>query len=932
MLLALLACNVSLAAAAAEIDMQTARLVIDGKGCASIDFGPGADSWPASTQPIIQIIQGQKPTLPDAVTVEAGKLRAQFPGGITCEFGIKPGPGFVLFELLSANLPPDASRFRVFTLTLPSGSEAMDTLNAGQTAAHVVSLTAAEPNVHAFVEGQSINLETVSAHGLQPARFGVVADVKDKFLDTMAAFELAAGLPSPRPGGLWNKKSDWIKHSYLFITNFSEPQVEDVLRMAHRGGFGMILILQDSWTSSTGHYEINTKTFPGGLDSLKKAVDRFKQEGFKVGFHALSASIYPPDPYLTPKPDPRLYKDAFTQLASDIDAKADFIPLTAAPDAFPKEDGGYMGPGAVLQIDDELLWYQERAMEPPFGFKNVKRGYLDTTPAAHSKDAKVAHVKKSYGYVLYDMDTPILDEISSNFAKAANACDIDMIYFDGSEGLQGDHWYYNARMHKAFFDKLARKDILLQASSFSHYSWHILARSASADGHGDLKGYLDERSGWLDAFKRNAMPLDIGWYYGYDPTSTPDMFEYVLGATIGYNSSMSFQVSLDAASRHPYVGEVLDLIGRYERLRLSGRVPEDMRARLRIDPSLAGEKTAEQRDALLNVRREYRLLGPEGKETFQRVMYQPWHDVTADPKTAEWKVKVEQGPSAPGVQVRLVPGPWMAAGPAYNAADAVTLESFDDLAPYLAASGGKTGVTVVNQGEGGATLPGVTQTLAISDQEPKEGGKFAVYTAESSLGDATGWSVVTKVFDPPIDLSWHKAIGFWLRGDGNGGQFKLQLTDGKGAADFYIANNYSGWRYQQLMRPEKDPLDYSKVRTLSFYYNGLPAHAKVSCGIDGVKALRAADANYLKDPVIEFGGQRFAWQGTLNEGQSLFMWPGEPWRMYSPGKEVEKGPTNVEAAPLDNGEHAVKFSAAQPALSATQIRTTLQPNERYEIK
>ena len=40
--------------------------------------------------------------------------------------------------------------------------------------------------------------------------------------------------------------------------------------------------------------------------------------------------------------------------------------------------------------------------------------------------------------------------------------------------------------------------MLLQASSFSHYSWHILARSASADGHGDLKGYLDERSPGFD--------------------------------------------------------------------------------------------------------------------------------------------------------------------------------------------------------------------------------------------------------------------------------------------------------------------------------------------------------------------------------------------------------------------------------------------------
>ena len=89
------------------------------------------------------------------------------------------------------------------------------------------------------------------------------------------------------------------------------------------------------------------------------------------------------------------------------------------------------------------------------------------------------------------------------------------------------------------------------------------------------------------------MPLDIGWYYGYD-TSTPlDMYEYVLGATIGYDSSMSFQVSVDAAAKHPFTGEILDLIQRYEQLRLSGRVPEEMRRLLRIDPS-SGWKAGRQ--------------------------------------------------------------------------------------------------------------------------------------------------------------------------------------------------------------------------------------------------------------------------------------------------------------------------------------------------
>ncbi len=379
----------------------------------------------------------------------------------------------------------------------------------------------------------TLNLRTYARHGIQPARFGVLVCRSAELMETVREFEVAAGLPSPAPGGQWNKISPWIHRSYFFLTQFHESQFDEALAIARRGGFHTILIDQSSWCRSTGHFEVNQTNFPDGLEGLVRTVRRFKEAGFRVGFHFLAASIYPPDAYLTPVPDPRLVKGATATLAADVDPQADFIPTTAAPDAFPAEDGGYTGDGTVLQIGEELIQYAERSLQAPFGFKGCRRGHLGTRAAAHRSGDAVAHLVRSYGYHMFDMDTTLLDEVSTNFARVANACDIDMLYFDGSERLQGDHWYYNARLHKAYYDKLKNKDTLLQASSFSHYSWHMLARSASADGHGDLKGYLDERSPWFVSFGRSGMPLDIGWYYGYDPNATPDMFEYVLGATLG---------------------------------------------------------------------------------------------------------------------------------------------------------------------------------------------------------------------------------------------------------------------------------------------------------------------------------------------------------------------------------------------------------------
>ncbi len=781
---------------------------------------------------------------------------------------------------------------------------------------------------------QTLCLETLDQYGLTPAAFGVVACPDAQFWDVVPQFEVAAGLPSPRLGGQWNKRSPWVKRSYLFLTRFGEDQFDEALAIAKRGNFDMILLGQESWCEATGHYAINRNRFSDGLPGLQRVVRRFKDEGFHVGLHFLGPSIYPPDPYLTPVPDPRLVKGASAELAAAVSAEADFLPLTATPDGFPAEDGGYVGDGTVLQIGDELIHYDSLSTTPPFGFRGCRRGHLGTKVAVHPQGATVRHLRRAYGYHMFDMNTTLLDEVATNFAAVANACDIDMIYFDGSERLQGDHWYYNARLHKAFHDRLKKKDVLLQASSFSHYSWHLLARSASADGHGDLKGYLEERSPAFGHFALQGMPMDVGWYYGYDPMSTLDQYEYVLGTTLGYGASMSFQVSVDAAARHPFTAEILDLIHRYEQLRLSGRVPREMRKRLQIDPILAGVKTPEEREKLLSHRRDYRLLGGPGKEVFQRVLYEPWRDVTpADDEAAasspsSWTIDVPE-PSRVGFQVHLPGGPWLAPGASYDAADALTLESFEDLAPFTRDPNDKQ-VRLIEHGQGGSTFPGVTQRMELHE-DGHDGDRFAVYTAESTLGTNAGWSVLSRSFATPVDLSWHAAIGLWLRGDGQGGKFKLQLGDGKSAMDYYLDNTYEGWRYHQLVRPETDAIDYRSVRTLMVYYNGLPGKTTVSCGIDGVKALRKIDRQTLAEPWIEIDGQRLAAPVTLGQEQYLVVWPSEPIRRYGPtveGAPPEQPAPSIELAP---GRHTIRFGHAGRQMGPMRIRATLQTPERHAV-
>jgi hypothetical protein len=771
---------------------------------------------------------------------------------------------------------------------------------------------------------RQLQVQTLEAHAIEPAAFGVLACAPDQAMETVRRFEQAAGLPSPQLGGQWNKTSDAISRSYLFLTRFGEAQFDEALAIARRGGFSAVLLGQESWCRSTGHYEINRDNFPDGLAGLKRVVDRFHAEGFRVGLHFLAPSIDSNDPYLTPKPDPRLVKGASAPLRANVDAKADFIPAPTA--GFPREDGGYNGDGTVLQVGDELIRYQALSSDPP-GFAGCARGHLGTTPAAHAAGATVSHLSRSYGYHLFDMDTSLLDEVTTRFARVANACGIDMIYFDGSERLQGDHWYYNAKLHKAFHDKLENKDVLLQASSVSPYSWHLMARVASADGHGDLKGYLDQRSPWFDNPARGGMPLDIGWYYGYDASATPDMYEYILGTTIGYGASFSFQVSVDAARAHPFAGEILDLIARYEKLRLSGRVSDSMRERLRVDPARRGKLTAEQ----ATPRREYRLVDAPGRDAFQRVAYGDWHSVeSADPASHAWRVKVPVGGKL-GVQLHAAGGAWLTPGPSYSSPDSVLLEDFNDLAPYTRKPGDQN-VRIMPNGESGSTLQGVTQHVELTDQgAPGVAGTAALYTAKSTLGGDDGWSVVSRTFDPPLNLSNHRGIGFWLRSDGQGGSFKLQLMDSSRATDHYIKNDYTGWRYHQLPRPEKDDIDYADVRSLLLYYNGLRGGRTTTCGIDDIRALPAIDKLELTDPWVEVHGRRFAWRGTLGAGQYLEFWPGEAAQRHAPGLAEPENAQEVQVSTIEPGDHDVKIGAAGGIALPLRARITVQPPERHDI-
>jgi hypothetical protein len=893
-----------------EVPMGTSTLEIDDAGrVASLRMATGGRELAVPDTPFCQITTDAGVLTPASAAKTGDRVTFGFPGDVKLTYRVTTGAGFSIWEMIDLE-GVDVGKVKSILLC-NLHLTGLKALGGGANFYYddgaATAVMATHVNVLGHVNGPDAKgpflvAESYQSHGVKPAGFGILACPREVFEATIDAFENAAGLPNPHPGGVWSKISPWVKRSYLFITSYGEKDTDELIKWARRGNFDMILI-GENWSKSHGHHEVNRAFFPDGLPSLVRSVGRLKKAGFHVGLHLLGAGVYSNDPYVTPVPDPRLFKDAFAELGADVDEKATDIPTTAAPAGFPADDGGYMGKGVYFQIGDEIVTYNTIRGEAPFGFGGCARGALGTKAAPHHKGDRIAHIMRSYGYFLHDLDTTLSEEVVTNVCKVANAISTDMMYFDGSEGLQGDHWYYNGKLQSLYYEHLKNKNVLLQGSSWSHYSWHLISRTASADGSGDVKHYLDERAPAFAWYASEMMPLDIGWYYVYDPAVTADQFEYILQKCVGFDSSISVQTNPDNLRTHPEMGAIMDLVRTYEDLRLSKKVPEATRKLLR-EPG-----------------REYRLL--ERPARLRRTAYGPWKQVAAlDGKQNVWNVEPVMPGTRLGMQVTC--GPQAGPGSSYRSAQAVTLETFDDLAPYLQDPNNKYDVLVIGPGKAVNVSSGVTQEFASVTDNPIEGKRCGRYTATSTLADGGGWSAIGKHFSPVLDLSFHKALGFWLRGDGGGGAFKLQLDDDKGGAtDYYITNDFTEWRYFQLLRPtvpQPYAIDYSRIAYLIFYYNGLPAKKTVTVWIDDVKALADVDHPVLTNPELRVGDKRIVVPATLTEGERLVYFPGQAPYVIPPKQSIARRTLPaVPDLPLA-GAGPVTFSAAEPFLASAKVR------------
>jgi len=672
----------------------------------------------------------------------------------------------------------------------------------------------------------------------------------DALLGLIEEVELDQGLPHPTLDGVWIRRSPKRHDSYLMAVNVTEDNVDKIIEFA-KGGFGCVEIL--NWWKSTPTYAVSPQLYPRGLEGLKACTDKIHAAGLQVGMHVMQGmvgwgGVGMRDPYVSPKADPRLFQERRATLAAEVAADATELAAAESLAEWPES-------GDVF-IDGELVRYARRADDR---FLECQRGLHDTTVAAHAAGTPVGllnNVFGMWGNVIYapDANSDLVDEICDNIAEVFNAVDADMSYFDGGEEMiaQPPHWRNQGRIALGVQARLKKPVILEGNALYTHHSWHVITRgSPTFDpiyfGRREytLRGKGQNPAGWA----KNLLTGDVGWFapHTWSPSTdavTPDEVMLLCLKALAGKAPISFQIDCTNPYANQRMPEMLEII----------RTCDELKRRDYFSPAVRRELGTPMAEHVLEAT-------PDGGWQVSPMQFGPSRVIDAGtPDGAEWtytNTHVEQRPWA-RIRARSCLAP-------YGSAENTVLADFADailFAPKDTAS------------------PDVTQSVEPTAEQTPDGASAFCYRARNAGAGRSGWARLSMTLPQAVDLTSHRPLGVWVRGDGTGGILNVQLVQGYGFRDHYIPLDFTGWRLHRLDPPEDKRFydytwpysfidllywvfQYGAVSGVNLYYNDLPPNTETACLVSRIEALREYPSP-LVSPALECAGQRLVFPVSVS--------------------------------------------------------------------
>ena len=866
--------------------------------------------------PFARLKRGATTHVASAVRFADGRISVQFgDSGVEVVMAVRTQEQYFVFEVVSVS-GKDVEELTFVDVPLTLEGTPEEPLACCALALNL------QTNVREFPQpNRRLTATCYARFGFEGAQAAIVACPPGKLREVIqAAVTAAPELPHSPIGGPWALGQPINSGSYLFnFGNMTVEKADDWIKLV--GSLGMNQIdFHGGGSFRFGDCMPNPKTYPDGFESLKAVVDKLHGAGISAGLHTYAFFIAKACPWVTPVPDPRLAKDAAFTLAGELSAGADAVPVVESTAQMSTITGFFVRNSVTLQIDDELITYSGISKEAPFAFTGCSRGACGTKVSAHKAGAKVHHLKECFGLFVPDPHTTLFEEVARATAEAFNRCGFDMMYLDaldGSDILGGGEnaWHYGSQFVFNIWKHL-KKPALMEMSTFHHHLWYVRSRYCAWDHPNRAhKKFIDLHCQANQTSRRMFMPGELGWWAlknwsgaQTEPTFVDDI-EYLMCKCLGTDTGFALMgITPENVSGVPALPRLAEIIKRYEDLRHSQKVPEAVKAKLRVPGD------------------EYTLIGnlQEGWR-FQPVDYAK-HKVTGtDDQTDKWQA-VNKFAAQP---LRLRIQTLTAAGP-FDAADNPVLADFASTDGFSAP----------------VAAGGVSAKLEPSTEQLKVGPTSGRYTALNSGSTPIGaWSKVEMQFEPPKNLSAHQALGVWVHGDGQGEVLNLQLKSpahlSHGIGEHYIPIDFTGWRYFELVEPEgeryadykwpyggtysiyRESVRFNAIERLGLWYNNLPPGKEVTCYLSPIRAVPLVESKLI-NPAVTIGSKTISFQTEIPAGSYLEFNSVSDSKLYGPqGQLVAEVACQGNAPLLAAGPNEVSFHADTPSGSRARANVTL---------
>lgn len=436
--------------------------------------------------------------------------------------------------------------------------------------------------------------ESIGFEGRSVALFTCGTDPASVF-DLVAEVESAHGLPA----GVAAKQRPELRHSCFFWMELPPANSADALQLTLDAGMGRILMLFETYTDVLQRWSLAPQW--GSVEALRAFIDQCRAAGIKVGAHTPVGDCPKKSLiYVGPGADPRLLRDRRVTLAAGISAGlSDGLIETREP-----VSDWPLGLGQRdIVIDGEIIEFSGlKTNGPPFGllgpFVRAKNqsGDGQLGPHAHTAGTPVEHLAEKSGEFAYRWDpgpTGGIYQGADDVAAIYNAVGFDNLYCDELEPFPPGGYGADVLI-STLYDRLdpSNKPRFIEASNDSGWlTWHYLG----------IEGQMDytfiETSGFKSEVDRNVQvhdnlrslayltPLQFGWAEIANPGSpysaSPDDLEYLCARSLAYDRPMVLQVWYSTLISWPNLSANLNLLNRYEVVRLAGSIPESDRAAAR---------------------------------------------------------------------------------------------------------------------------------------------------------------------------------------------------------------------------------------------------------------------------------------------------------------------------------------------------------------